>query len=278
MSASASTSVVRTTPYGRVVLVGGILVLLAAAVGLVATGNTEIRYSADHETTKPMWLRWIPAGVGILLIRLLPMRLDRAAGGPAAGRQAWVLLGLGVAFAVLLKLTGQFEMLKAVLLLILPLVLLRWYGGKPTANWPATVRWEPVIPVVAWLMFSYVGPLAPEGRRPDLPALELAVAVLVGFLVNSVLEEYFYRRWLQTRWEQLLGPWPAILIASIVWAVWHVSIQGTGTFGVDLAATLVNQGVLGLYLGYLWSRYRRMWPLLTVHGATNVVPILLSLG
>jgi hypothetical protein len=41
---------------------------------------------------------------------------------------------------------------------------------------------------------------------------------------------------------------------------------------------LVNQGVLGLYLGYLWSRYRRMWPLITVHGAVNVLPVLLSLG
>ncbi|MEU4392264.1 CPBP family glutamic-type intramembrane protease [Kribbella sp. NPDC023855] len=25
----------------------------------------------------------------------------------------------------------------------------------------------------------------------------------------------------------------------------------------------------GLFLGYLWSRYRRMWPLITVHGAVN---------
>jgi hypothetical protein len=169
-------SAVRSSP--NVVLAGGVLILLAAVVVLVATGNTEIRYSADHDTTEPMWLRWIPAGVGILLIRLLPTRLERAQGGPADRRQAWVLLGLGVAFAVLLKLTGQFEILKAVLLLIAPLVLFRWYGGKPTA--PATVRWEPAVPVAAWLLLSYMGPLAPEGERPDLPALQLVLAVLVG--------------------------------------------------------------------------------------------------
>ncbi|WP_433004962.1 CPBP family glutamic-type intramembrane protease [Kribbella sp. CA-294648] len=40
---------------------------------------------------------------------------------------------------------------------------------------------------------------------------------------------------------------------------------------------LVNQGVLGLFLGYLWSRYRRMWPLITVHGAINSVGLFLSL-
>lgn len=46
---------------------------------------------------------------------------------------------------------------------------------------------------------------------------------------------------------------------------------------VDLASTFVNQGVLGLFLGYLWSKYRTMWPIVAVHGAINAVPVLLSL-
>jgi uncharacterized protein len=37
---------------------------------------------------------------------------------------------------------------------------------------------------------------------------------------------------------------------------------------------LVNHGVQGLFLGYLWSKYRMMWPLLVVHGAINVLSFL----
>ncbi|TCO32667.1 hypothetical protein EV652_104273 [Kribbella steppae] len=36
--------------------------------------------------------------------------------------------------------------------------------AKPTVNWPATVRWESVIPVAVWLVLSCEAPLAPEGE------------------------------------------------------------------------------------------------------------------
>lgn len=262
----------------RWVLAGGVFVYVAAVVVLVATGNTEIRYTADNDDTQPMWLRWIPAAVGILLVRLAPPRLDRVPGGVPDRRQAWILTGLAIAFAVLLKVFGLFEVWKPLLLLLVPLAVFRWLGGKPTAQWRATARWAPALPVAAWLLLTYVGPLAQDRSRPDLDALELVATMVVVFLVNSLLEEVFYRRWLQTRWEQLLGPWPAIVIASLLWSVWHVGIQGTGELGVDLASAVVNQGVMGLFLGYLWSRYRRMWPVITVHGAVNAMGILLSLA
>ncbi|ADB31063.1 Abortive infection protein [Kribbella flavida DSM 17836] len=262
----------------RWVLAAGIAVLVGAAVALVVTGNTEIRYSADHDRTEPMWWRWLPAAVGILLIRLVPVRLDRGPEGRPDVRQAGILAGLAVAFAVLLKLTGQFEILKGVLLLAVPICMFRWLGERPTAGRPAPpVRWEPAVPVVAWLLLTYVGPLQPQPSLSYLTGVQLALVVVSVFLVNSVLEEFFYRRWLQTRWEQLLGPWLAIVLASILWAVWHVGIQGSGPLGLDLAGALVNQGVLGLFLGYLWSRYRLMWPLIVVHGATNSMGILLAL-
>lgn len=265
----------------RWVLGCGTAVLMGAALVLVITGNTEVRYTADSDSTQQMWVRWIPVAVGILLVRLTPVRLGSATGGAVDRRQAWILTGLAVAFAVLLKLLGLglFEVLKGLLLLLAPMAAFRWLGGKPTKTWPTTVRWAPVVPVVAFLVLSYTGPLAaPVADKPEAGAAELALVIVGGFLINAVLEEVFYRRWLQTRWEQLLGPWPAILISSIAWAVWHVALQGRGELGIDLASVLVNQGVQGLFLGYLWSRYRRMWPLITVHGAINALPVFLSLG
>ncbi len=73
------------------------------------------------------------------------------------------------------------------------------------------------------------------------------------------------------------GAWPGIVLASLLWAVWHVGIQGTGFLAADLASVVVGQGVQGLFLGYLWSRYRLMWPILTVHGAINAATIVIAL-
>jgi hypothetical protein len=72
--------------------IAGTALLVAAVVVLVATGKTEVRYTADNDDTQPMWFLWIPAAVGILLVRLVPLRLDRAPGGPPDRRQAWLFL------------------------------------------------------------------------------------------------------------------------------------------------------------------------------------------
>ena len=40
---------------GRVVLLAGLGLVAVAALLLVVTGNTSIRYSADHDGTVPMW-------------------------------------------------------------------------------------------------------------------------------------------------------------------------------------------------------------------------------
>lgn len=130
--------------------------------------------------------------------------------------------------------------------------------------------------MTAWLVLTYTGPLAVPSSdyaaRADLGTLVLTVVVV--FAVNSLLEEVVYRRRLQTRWEHVIGRRPAIVLTSLLGAAWHVGIQGTGHLPTDLSSAIVDQGVLGLFLGCLWSRYRLMWPILVVHGAMNAAPVL----
>ncbi|WP_018785167.1 CPBP family intramembrane glutamic endopeptidase [Micromonospora sp. CNB394] len=274
---------------GQVVLLAGLGLVVVSAVLLVVTGNTGIRYSADHDGTVPMWSRWIPALAGIALIRLIPPTSDPRWPDPVAPyREAVPLLLAGIAFAAVMPLLGgepAYTVLKLALLLGVPagvfLAARRWPPRSRPGPAPpdAAHRWGPALPVAVWLVLSYATPLAvpaSDWGRTFRP-VTLVVILLAGFAVNALLEEVFYRRWLQTRWESLLGRWPAIVLASMVWAAWHVAIQGTGRPGVDLATVVVNHGVLGLFLGYLWSRYRRMWPLLVVHGALNAMPALTGL-
>ncbi|MEU0507794.1 MULTISPECIES: CPBP family intramembrane glutamic endopeptidase [Amycolatopsis] len=265
-------------------MTGG-LVIAGSALWLVLSGNTGIRYSADHDETVPMWVRWIPVAVGIALVRFVPAR--PAPVTPHERRtvvEASVLLAAAVLFAVVLAVAGGGEpahtVSKLVLLLVVPVLLFRWSRGAGKTGVSATGPWwTPVPAVAAWFAVSYAGPwaLPMSDYAFTVDVLTLVATLVVGFLVNSVLEEVFYRRWLQTRWEALLGRWPAIVLTSLLWAGWHVGIQGTGDLPSDLAATFVNQGVAGLFLGYLWSRHRLMWPVITVHGAMNAAPILLPL-
>ncbi|MFD7660171.1 CPBP family intramembrane glutamic endopeptidase [Actinosynnema sp. NPDC059797] len=258
----------------KLLLVAGLTAIAGSALFLLVTGNTGIRYSADHADTLPMWLRWLPALVGIVLIRLVPA--PSTAPGPDPSRrlraEAVVLLVLAALFAVALRSLGGGEpahtALKSAVLLVALLVLRR---NRITAR-PGLA---PVPAVVAWVVLAALVTPADDYADTVDPVTLLATVVVV-FLVNALFEEVFYRRWLQTRWEAITGRWAAIVLTSLVWAAWHVGIQGTDRLAVDLASAFVNQGVQGLFLGYLWSRYRAMWPLLVVHGAMNAVPVLVG--
>jgi membrane protease YdiL (CAAX protease family) len=283
---------------GTVVLIAGLATIATSAAVLLLTGSGEVRYSADHGDTMPFWHRWVPALVGIALIRLMPPRTSRLAAPGAVARptgilriEALALLATAVLFAVALRLAGGGEpahtLLKLPLLLGVPMALFwavrRRSGARKNGDGRGLTepwrRWGPAVPVSAWLVLAYASPVAvpASGLPSGSNAVSLVATVVIVFTVNSLLEEAFYRRWLQTRWEALLGAWPGVVLASLLWAVWHVGIQGTDFLPVDLARAVVNQGVQGLFLGYLWSRYRMMWPNLAVHGAINAASIVIAL-
>ncbi|MET0133814.1 MAG: type II CAAX endopeptidase family protein [Kibdelosporangium sp.] len=256
----------------KAVSVVGLAVIGLSALWLVFTGHTGIRYSADHGGTVPMWQRWIPALIGIVLVRLVPARPAPVEPGAGIRRESSVLAAAAVLFTVLLAWIGgepAHTILKLVLLVGVP-VAIRYRSGT---RWTSGRGFWPVVPVLGWIAAASL--LTPAGDYAStVDAVMLVAVIALVFVLNSVVEEFFYRRWLQTRWEALLGRWPAIVLASLLWASWHIGIQSAGRLDIDLASVFVNQGVQGLFLGYLWSEYRMMWPLLVVHGAMNVLPIL----
>ncbi|WP_299039033.1 CPBP family intramembrane glutamic endopeptidase [uncultured Pseudokineococcus sp.] len=271
---------------GLAVLVVGLLLLSLSVAWLAASGHTSVRYRADSAETVEVWRRWVPALAGIAVVRLLPVRGRPAVVGsssePAARREGLVLVAIAVVFAVGLHAAGGGEPAhtagKLALLVALPLLVLRRRRRRGTA-WRAAVvtgsrRWRlagPVVALLAWGLLAFASPLAmPGGDLASTVTLaELVATVVVGFLVNAVVEEVFYRRWLLSRVQAWLGPWPAIVLSSLLWSVWHAAIQGTGDLGLDVPSALVTHMPLGVFLGCLWSRYRRMWPLLAAHGAVN---------
>ncbi|MFK0523681.1 lysostaphin resistance A-like protein [Paenibacillus illinoisensis] len=280
--------------WGKAIGLLCMIIMFAAVLWLLWTGNLSIRYTADHEGVIPIWYSWLPAFLGILLIRLIPYKSQNPPSFQQRERhhlvvQSIVLLISGVLFtAALVTLDSHglhFELyylaFKLTTLLCIPLIFLLIYSKMTGAQQkiisakPCSRRnvIAPLIIIVVWGYLKFYSPVAqPEGAITATDTTELLLLMLIGFMINSVLEEVFYRVWLQTRLEALLGRWSAILLVSILWSIWHVAIQGYGQWDIDVAAVIANHGVTGLFLGYLWARYRRVWVIILVHGLINASP------
>ncbi|WP_326553115.1 CPBP family intramembrane glutamic endopeptidase [Micromonospora sp. NBC_01813] len=271
------------------------LATIGGALGWLAlTGRTEVSTSADAEATPvPLLSVVVALAVGLLLTRLVPPRLPvlAPAGDEARAaltRQVSALVGIAVGFALLALALGPgsvwYGPLKvAVLLGGAWLVLRVWPAPSPGGREhrravPVWWYWLGPLPAIAgWAWLAYYSPLATttdlSGYREYDPAF-LITAMLLTFLTASVLEEIFYRAVLQTRLEALLGRWPAIAATALLFAAMHTHRIGSGPLAETVAVVLVFNGGFGLFLGYLWARYRNIWALILAHGAVNSLTLL----
>lgn len=291
-SSSSDTINVRTA--GPVALVWTVLpaaLIVTAVVWLFLAGEGAVRPSADTVETVPVWHRWVPPLVGIAALVLAPVapvhRSRRPDPQPVARSivlEATGLVMLALVFAVALIVVGVAEPaltgLKLVLLVVTPLLLMRSWRSRPVlppAQVQRVVAW-PLVPILCWALTAYGTPLAsPDNATTEVyDPLFLIGSLVVVFLINAVIEEFFYRRWLQSRLELIVGRAGGMLWAAVFWAGWHAAIQPVGRLDLDVAAALASHAVTGIFLGMLWYRYRRMWPLLVVHGAINGVGLVLS--
>ncbi|MDP9640936.1 membrane protease YdiL (CAAX protease family) [Actinopolyspora lacussalsi] len=289
-----------TRRTARALTVCGLALLVAAPLWLLLTGHTSFRGSAD-EGAPPMtlWQAMLPPLVGIVLTRLVPLRISvtdplSRSRHASVVRDMWVVLVTAIAFPTVMAVLPAgisrglwYAVLKVLLFLVVPLVAFRLLRGaeQPTSAIAVRVprlRWLAPLPaVLAWFYLSRISPLAP----PPYPAaalpdpVTLAMASLVTLLTAGVLEEIFYRGFLQTRLESLVGRWPAIMVASLLFAAMHLPTHlHSGSVVTGLATVLVYQGLFGVLCGYLWSRYRNIWIVIAVHIVVNLAYVDLLLG
>lgn len=274
-----------------VALLGAVAVVASCLLTLLVKDQWEVRPSADSAQSQPVWQLWIAPSLGALAILLMractrarpTWQLD-----PLQRRRVDVEAGLlalcAFAFAATLVGFGARDPLyfvaKVVLLVVLPglvLIVGRRACGPLSTPAPADSSLSAAAPVAVWAAAAYATPLAPHPVDLGMDAVGVALVLGGGFVVNAVVEEVFYRRWLLTRLQPIAGTAAAILWSAIAWSAWHAAIQGVGSLDVDLAAVIARHLAMGVFLGLLWTRHRRMWPILTVHGLLNSVPVLLEL-
>jgi membrane protease YdiL (CAAX protease family) len=90
------------------------------------------------------------------------------------------------------------------------------------------------------------------------------VSVLIAFQ-NGFLEECLVVGYLLVRLRQLdLRPWAALAISAVLRGSYHL-YQGYGGFAGNV--------VMGLVFGFVFLRWRRLWPLVIAHGLIDTVAI-----
>lgn len=110
-------------------------------------------------------------------------------------------------------------------------------------------------------------------------AAHIVLNAVVGLAIVSVLavfEEVGWRAWLLPRLVDRIGARRAVVVTSIIWALWHVPFQLSGIQHIDgvsprtLALTMpLGTGAAGLILGWLWLRTESIWLVAIAHGASN---------
>jgi membrane protease YdiL (CAAX protease family) len=86
--------------------------------------------------------------------------------------------------------------------------------------------------------------------------LQLVVGIPIWLLVMSPFQEFFFRGWLQPRFEKSLGAWPGLAVTSLGFAVWHLCppfeqaqiVPIMSVFGMTFTTAM------GLVFGYIFRR------------------------
>lgn len=269
-------------------------VLLAAVslvVVLVRMPEGLVRSADPGAPVIPHWVNIGPPLIGVALVLLLPrrhmpqpvvtVRRDRLAITLGA------LLAILAAHQILSNVAAMSDevaiLTKAVALMVVPTVLLMLFRDAIRIDRKAGAWrwWAPAVVIAVWILLSQVAPWNPRQDFSDYDQEFLIIAAVAVAITAGVGEELFFRRWLQSRLETAIGPWPGIALGSLLFALVHLGSHGSGDIVLDVATVVVSQGSFGLFMGVLWWRYRNLTAIIVAHIIVNgggVVAYLLTSG
>lgn len=81
--------------------------------------------------------------------------------------------------------------------------------------------------------------LTSQGRQlaQHPSVLQLVISVVLSFLIISPFQEFFFRGWLQPRFQDGLGEWAGLLTCSLCFAVWDVMPLLNSSFSLTTVAS-----------------------------------------
>jgi membrane protease YdiL (CAAX protease family) len=95
-----------------------------------------------------------------------------------------------------------------------------------------------------------------EHKLAPFYVIQLIVGIPIWVLIMSPFQEFFFRGWLQPRFEKSLGIWPGLVVTSIGFAVWHLCppFEQAQIVPIRSVFGMVFTTAMGLVFGYIFHR------------------------
>lgn len=190
---------------------------------------------------------------------------------PIAGVRLWLLLplllGVSITLSLISSLTSELE--KPVRIIVLHATIIVWWlstvaratrnaGFRPSTpsvgaplKQAAKVALAGMLVMVLWLLLKHWFTLPKVGlvNGPTLVAeepsvLTFASTLLTTALLTPVTEEMLFRASLFRKWRLRLGPTPAVLLTSVMFALLHVSAPTSGLFAIAMTVLYTTTGTV----------------------------------
>lgn len=196
-----------------------------------------------------------------------------------------VVLGL---FCGLTAASRRFDAALHVMALAGLLFPLMW--GRITGRWAdigftkdrlgAAVAWGVGIGLLACLI-GYV--TVPERSLAEDAVRQLTVGVPMWLLLASPFQEFFFRGWLQPRWEQALGKRWGLLAATAGFTAWHYMLPIFGgssrsSFPLYSLRGLAATCAAGLVYGYGFQRTKNIVTPWVAHALSGIMFVAIGAG
>ena len=121
--------------------------------------------------------------------------------------------------------------------------------------------------VLAWALPLVVGIAIGLVQEPSL-VVRTVIRFGRNFFENGFTEEFGFRGGLQSRLERIAGPGWGLVLASLLFGVWHVGVNAPEvgrSIPLGLCVGVVDQSTIGLGLGVVFLRTRSLVAGTVVH-------------
>jgi membrane protease YdiL (CAAX protease family) len=150
---------------------------------------------------------------------------------------------------------------------------------RPLADLGITTRWLglSILLQLAFAGLQYMGTLA----QAQLPPLEQLVPLIALALTIGFFEALFWRGWLLLRMEESFGIIPAVLLGSLLYALYHIGYampldEIVFLFFVGVMFAVVFRLTKSVFI--LWPAFQPMGQLVTLIGDGLTLPLISALG
>lgn len=236
--------------------------------------SSENNPSRDPEAAPPP-LTWNTLDVVFALVAIM------------AGVVAIRALGIGISgssgFYNAAVMTALYLFFLAVVLLLTVIKYGRTLGDlgfKPfrplRVLWLATLWWLAVrlvilvYSIVATSVAGLFGAKPPSDIVSTVPRIfgpgltGFALAVAVAVIVGPVIEEIFFRGFLYPAFRRVFGVWPAIIISSAIFGIFHANVW-----------LMVPISLMGGVMAYLYEKEGSLAAPIAFHALNNLVSVVI---